>query len=792
MNPSRRLGAGIALFAASFSALAAAASLSLVSPGGCSAATYTSSLLSYTYQVQNKTNTKISRNQLTLSIALDPSLAFSSYAGYNWSCALSGGTLNCSYTRSTLPKNKYTNPLTLNVLTPAAATNVTTTATAGSGGYSATLTCKTAVNVPTPSNFNASDASGNCAGKAINTKVVNTPFSLGIQVTNTASGYNPAGVAVYLVDAAAFGAPPYGNATNNCPSALQLDSNNRPRSSVASATVALSNKAGTFTSAGLGSAYQNLLVFMVDTASKSNYACSTDSFAVRPDHFKLTAQDQDWTTAGTSRTLNNTAANGGSVHAAGRPFTLTVQAQDAAGATVASYTAGGTAYFYDSTGGNALRPNLAASAVLHPAGGVAGNLDASFTGIPGAGSVLASDATYDEAGVITLQAYDDDFAFVDARNTCSAPADRRISGTADVGRFIPDALTVTALSTPQLRSFNADNTTCASRSFTYVGQPFGYATLPGFTVKAWDYDAANPGIVDNYRGNGRLASAGNLNQLVATYTSTPSSPALDASKVGTPLITDNAGSVLVSGNAGDTLAFTRDATPVAPFAPTINLAIPVMDCADQAGTGSNSCIPVCPDSGDTYGDSASSCSGAASYRVVFNAIAFDAGNAFRYGYLAQPATVSVPSPTSSLNIALEAKYYTAAGAWATNSLDNCTGLTATTFSLSNFTQGLAACETIASVGSKLTAGTATLTLSAPGSGNGGSVDVIPNLGATASGNACASGAASPAVAANLPWLQCSGGYLGNCSGGNPKTTATFVGTTPAANKTRHIYLREMF
>lgn len=791
MNRYHRASASL-LFLVTLSAWSAPASLILGSPGGCPTSAYTGSQLAYTYQVRNKTGSKLSGGQLTLNVALDSKLGYLGYDGSSWSCTPAGNSLACSYISKKLGKNKYTSILTITAEAPAFATSVKTSATASAKNLTATLSCTTAVTMPVASNFEATDRSGNCAGKAINTKIVNQPFSLDIRATSPNSDYNPSTVSVYLIDVAAIGSPPYAGGSNNCPPGLQLDSNNRPRSYIASSTVSLAGRTGVFSSPGLDGAYRNLLVYTIDTSSKANYACSTDSFAVRPEHFTVSAQDQNWRKPGTTRSLGNTAASGGNVHAAGRPFTLTVEARDARGGRVPDYTAAGKSYFFDADSGKGLRPIVEASAVLQPAGGATGNVQATFSDIPAAGTIQATDATYDEAGAILLQAFDDDFAGVDARNTCSSLGDRRIAGSAEVGRFVPDALTVGFLISPRLKTFNADAAACSSRSFTYVGQPFGYAVLPSFTVQAWNYDAESPELTGNYRAAGRLASATDGNRLVAAHIATPAIPLLDGSGVGAPLITDTEEGAVVSLNAADTLVFSRGATPVAPFTPSIALAITVMDCVDRAGTGDNSCIPVCLDKDGSYGDGPSSCGSSSSARVAFDNIAFDAGGSFRYGYLALPSGASAPSPLSSLNIPIQAKYFTAGGSWTVNSDDSCTAIAATAFSFSNFTQNLAACETQAGGGGRLAAGAAVLTLSPPGNGNHGSVDLIANLGPTASGETCVAASASPATAVGVPWLQCDSSYAGNCVAGNPKATATFVGTTPAANKTRHIYLREMF
>lgn len=91
--------------------------------------------------------------------------------------------------------------------------------------------------------------------------------------------------------------------------------------------------------------------------------------------------------------------------------------------------------------------------------------------------------------------------------------------------------------------------------------------------------------------------------------------------------------------------------------------------------------------------------------------------------------------------------------WKPNTADTCTTLSADQFSFSFPSGNLAACETALS-----TSGAApnrSLRLSAPGSGNGGSMDLSWNLGITASGNVCTTvGGTGPAsTPAAQPWLQ---------------------------------------
>lgn len=105
-----------------------------------------------------------------------------------------------------------------------------------------------------------------------------------------------------------------------------------------------------------------------------------------------------------------------------------------------------------------------------------------------------------------------------------------------------------------------------------------------------------------------------------------------------------------------------------------------------------------------------------------------------------------------LPIPVEAQFWQTGDYWATNSLDNCTSFQISAVGLSNPTQNISLCKTQFSPSGSMTLsnGRASLRLTAPGSGNNGSVDLALNAGASASGKTCVSVSESNASAANLP------------------------------------------
>ncbi len=132
----------------------------------------------------------------------------------------------------------------------------------------------------------------------------------------------------------------------------------------------------------------------------------------------------------------------------------------------------------------------------------------------------------------------------------------------------------------------------------------------------------------------------------------------------------------------------------------------------------------------------------------------------------------------ALPVPVEAKYWNGTS-YIRNQQDSCTILPASSISMVNYRNNLAACETqlgYSSGSSTLTNGVSKkLRLTNPGSGNNGTVDLTLNL-TSASGSTCNSATAITATSANIPWF-----------GANPTSRATF-----GIYKTPIIYFRENF
>ncbi|MEO8310574.1 MAG: DUF6701 domain-containing protein [Caldimonas sp.] len=477
------------------------------------------------------------------------------------------------------------------------------------------------------------------------------------------------------------------------------------------------------------------------TGAPTTVACSGDNFANRPASFAaFAATDADSASAGAARPLANAVATGGNVHQAGRPFTVRATAVNGAGATATNYVGTATAQVAACVG----------SACI----GSAGTLTLTATAVAG---VIDRTASYDEAGSISLQLVDSSFAAVDAADGSSAAERTVVSAPIVVGRFVPDHFDLVALAPPTLRTFG--NGACAARSFTYVGQPFGYATTPQASLYARN---AAGSTTANYSG-----TLWKLGAATQSWSALPAAPALDVAAATLPAITsNNNGSGLVAAQAGDRLRFARPANaPVAPFDAQIALTWTVRDSSESAVPG-NAAIASAP--------------------LVFANMAFDAGAQFRYGVLR--LVPAYGSELVDLPVLVEAQYWDGLR-MATHGADQCTPVAPASVALGNWQRSLAACKTaVAASAPTLVNGRAFLRMARPGNGNGGSVDLGVQLGAAAAGQTClAVGAApTPAVAASLPWLQ------GKWSGAgafdqNPATRASF-----GQYRSPFVYQREIF
>ncbi len=595
-----------------------------------------------------------------------------------------------------------------------------------------------------PGGFNAFDtttASGAITGN-IHTKVAGSAFNLAVVALNTAktavATTFTGDVKVELLDASDNSGAV--NAATNCRSTW---------------TTSLASTTTTFAAADAGrdtvpftvaNSYRDVRVRMSypSTGTATVIACSTDDFAIRPASFaSFTVTDADWATAGTTRSLSNATAVGGIVHKAGQPFTVRATAVNGAAVTTTNY-AGTPPTTVSACAGTACTATF-------------GTLSLSVAAT--AGVINNTTATYNDVGAFSMQLNDVSYASVDASDGSTAAEMTISSPVIAVGRFVPDHFDVQLLVTPVLKTFN--NAACSTRSFTYVGQPFGYTTTPQATVLARNAAGTTTG---NYSGAMWKLTTGSITQAYSPLT--PTSPGLDVSGATVPSITsNNNGTGVLAASSTDLLKFVRSkSTPLAPFNSAISLAWSVSDTNENAVTGNGNITTTTPFS--------------------FTGIAFDSGNNFRYGVLKLASAYG--SELNNLPVGVEAQYWDGTR-FATNAADQCTSLPTAIVAMSNYQRNLAACETgLTSATLRLSSGRGFFTLTKPGSGNSGSVDLGLQLGAAASGSTCVGSTATAASAANLPWLQ---GKWGTATSydQNPTARASF-----GQYKSPLIYLRESF
>ncbi len=194
------------------------------------------------------------------------------------------------------------------------------------------------------------------------------------------------------------------------------------------------------------------------SGDNTQFGCSRDAFAVRPDQLTVRASHADSLTAGTSQTLNQTGASGSPVHRAGRPFTVQVTAYNALGNITSAYNG---------------VPEMNIASTIR--GTRQGSLTAdSWTGT-GSGTLETQTARYSEAGTFNLQVRDADFALVDVGDGTPV-SERIIDATVGVGRFVPDHFRLLSRNTPSLGP--------ACTTFTYIGQPFSFSLSPIAEIEA--------------------------------------------------------------------------------------------------------------------------------------------------------------------------------------------------------------------------------------------------------------------------------------------------------------------
>lgn len=615
-----------------------------------------------------------------------------------------------------------------------------------------------------PASFNGVDAGANGVTGKIGTKIAGATFNLDVVALN--SGRTAVDSSInqqVLVDLLAN------------TSATSIGSDNCPASGTAIAVASPTLVAGKATVAvpAISSAYRDVRVRVryPATGTATVTACSTDNFAVRPGSLSLAVQDSHWAAAGTSRTLNNIAL-GGVVHKAGQPFTVSATA----------YASNGSTQVGNYDGSATLVTGQCATAEVCPAVGALGSLTpASLTFA--SGSASNASVSYSEVGSFTLQLQDTTFAAVDASDGTSADCNGRYacSASANVGRFVPDHYAINSTIAPVLQTFGSS---CASRSFTYLGQPIGFATLPKITITAQN---ASNGTTANYKGSLWQLAASHLGTSWSCQTG--SGGACPTATINTPTFAN----IFISGDGTGTFTWPTDttyptglayslarttATPLAAFTAQIGLGITIADTSESS-CGTSPCTLI-----DNQGAT-----------KTWATVAFDSGTEFRHGRL--KIGNAYGATNLDLAIPLEVQHYSA-GSFVTNTADNCTTLAAGNIGLRNAQKKLGLTEIGGHVnlaGTSFASGQKKLRLAkptpsaSPNEGVDGTIDVFAYLGPDA--NCAVSGAtvATPAPSAVSPamsYLQDSWPWDGaTCA--NPVGRATF-----GLERQKFLYMREQY
>lgn len=526
--------------------------------------------------------------------------------------------------------------------------------------------------------FNAYDPPPLTPAGSINgylrTKLSGTAFNLTIVHTNaggTALANLNANVTIELLDAGTSS----GTLINNCDTGWTTVI-------ATSGSVAFGGGNNMTQNFNVAGAYPNVRV-RVTRAGGAEIGCSGDRFAIRPAAFVI------------GSSANNNGAGAGTTVKAGSNFTLTATA----------------AIGYNGT------PGIDTAQVIGSP--TAGTLAGSFTaGVPATG-VAAGTFTYSEVGNIGFNANavtDQNFTAVDQPADCTpdfsnalvsgrygcyigSAAIPQTTGSSGFGRFIPDHYFVAAGSLTN----RSDVVACVS-AFTYMEEDIGLT----ITLLARNSSGA---VTQNYAG-----AYAKLN----------------------PATTAQLGLGAVAGATNLTLRFDPGATSSGSFLAgqaTVTATVRIKRASPDNPDG-----PFTTKIGIAPNDSDSVTARAVDMNMDVDGVGGNdhvqvgADTAVRFGRLRMQNAIG--SERLPLTVPIETQYWNGAG-FITNTDDSCTALARSNIALDfNPPSNLSACETAVSTPSvTFSGGAGTLTLTAPGVGNTGSVLLTANLNA-ASGNYC--------------------------------------------------------
>jgi MSHA biogenesis protein MshQ len=292
------------------------------------------------------------------------------------------------------------------------------------------------------------------------------------------------------------------------------------------------------------------------------------------------------------------------------------------------------------------------------------------------------------------------------------------SASSTIGRFYPDHFDVTVLAGGATCT-TAGLGACPTTGFVYADEPFNV------TVDAKDVADAP---LFNYTGSfAKTISLSAVNVSSAAISSTVGC-ILSGNASGTNDCSAAGPSMLTLSNGSATLAETEPAAMRFHFVtqPTVPT-----DMYVKASDGDATSATASPASGHPVQEG---------FKVVSGRVKL--ANA-------------VGSELLPLTAAATIQYFNAASNWVTNVDDLATAILATDFamvfpSMTNNNLSSACQTTLTLTGSSPNY---ILNLSAPGSRGSGAVDMVLNLGASATGSGCISGAYTASTTAGAPWLQ---------------------------------------
>jgi MSHA biogenesis protein MshQ len=446
---------------------------------------------------------------------------------------------------------------------------------------------------------------------------------------------------------------------------------------------------------------------------------TSNAFWVRPSELQLSAQS-----AGSD--IDGNSANSGIKHKAGDPFNLVVRAVNASGDITPNYRPGQLQLKLARTGplvgseGVLRYSSLAAGTLVSASVGSAGfenvTLESFVGGSLGNGISQFLDASYSEVGLINLAIQDINYG--------NGGLPDLIQGTAiDIGRFYPDHFDLSLTSASFGNSCN---------SFTYLDQDFFFDNAPQLTIEAKN---AAGDLTQNYTGNfwklgASLLEQGTCSGILGTkgfcYTDNLSAAASfsgpNSSQSYGDVSTVNGQKVMLLHNQSfDAFTYSRPlAASELPFDADVGLQIELEDSDGVTGSIALSNIGFSSDSNTA-------------------AVGFNTTNdeLLRHGRWKMENAYG--PETQNLKIQAHAQYYTLNNRFEFNADDSCTALNSSDITLNGaassdpVTIGLGSSNF--SFNSPLALEeTENFSLSLPGAGNAGDVDIDVDL-------------------SNYPWLQ---------------------------------------